>query len=94
MIVIFFVFILSTVCSAEQMTVTHAHTQKVGMRIAYLGCTAERVAQVVAADMACSGHYAVDVQEYSVVPSKKKDTDPVVEKVFYFCLYLNRMLKQ
>ncbi len=88
MLLLLFVCMFSTLSYAEQMTVTHARTQKVGMRIAYLGCTAERVAQVVAADMACSGHYAVDAQEYRAVPSKKKEITSLMQEGILFLLIL------
>jgi TolB protein len=85
---IFFTLIVSTLCSAEQMTVAHAHTQQVNMRIAYIGCTAQRMANVIAADMRSSGHYAVDVQEYRAIPRKKEEITNLAKESILFLLML------
>lgn len=81
-------FIMTGFCYAESMTVTHAATQKVGMRIAYLGATAERIAHIVSSDMATSGHYAVQVQEYASVPRKKLEITDLAHSSILFLLIL------
>jgi len=85
---IFFTLIVSTLCYAEPMMVAHAHTQQVRMRIAYLGCTAQRMATVIAADMRVSGHYAVDLQEYRAIPRKKEEITNLAQESVLFLLML------
>lgn len=93
MICIFFMLVFSTLSRADQVTVTHMHTQKIGMRVAYLGAAAERVASVIAADMACSGHYSIDTQEYRTIPSKKKEITALMQEGVLFLLILESHAK-
>src|SRR5579863_2573997 len=83
-----FALIFSTMCNAEQMTIAHAHTQQVQLRIAYFGCTAQRVATIIAADMKSSGHYAVDLQEYRAIPRKKEEITNLAKEGILFLLML------
>lgn len=88
MMILMLTMMISTVCYAESMTVAHTCTQQVGMRIAYLGSTAERVAQIVGRDMACSGHYAIDTQEYHAIPRKKHEITDLAQSSTLLLLML------
>lgn len=90
--ILFFMLLFSTLWQtpsrAEQMQITHRATQQIGLRIAYLGCAAQRLSEVIATDMAVSGHYAIDRCEYWNAPTKKTAITALMQEGILFLLIL------
>ncbi len=86
-------FIFHINCYSESLVVNHTQTQKVGMRIAYLGNTAECLAATIKNDMSFSGHYTVDVHEYRTVPHKKSEITALMREGILFLLIIESHAK-
>jgi len=92
-ILLFFFTIISCTTLAiaptnEAVVITHTHKNIIGLRIAYIGCAAERVASTIASDLAFSGHFAVDTIEYRCAPMKKQEITALAAQNIFFLLIL------
>lgn len=85
---ILFCISLATVIVAEQMTITHAQKQKVGIRLAYIGCAAQQCTGIIASDLGVSGQFSVQEFEYTQAPKHKREVTDLVQQGIYFLLIL------
>jgi TolB protein len=90
MMIIFLLGILfsAPLVAEKPVTVKHAARQMVGIRIAYLGAAAERVAPVIGSDLTISGQFTVDIKEYAHPPHKKREITELVNHNILFLLIL------
>ena len=84
------IFLSMQIIAEEQkiVSVSHVQRQKIGIRVAYLGAAAERVAPIIASDLAISGQCAVTTVEYAHVPKKKREITELINDNILFLLIL------